>query len=70
MTISSSSTRPLISQERLFKKPLLFKSFTGLTLKEFDNIYDKEISKRYEKLSYSVYQQKENIQKEKEELVL
>ncbi len=39
----------MLSYERLSKKPLLFKSFTGLTLKEFDNIYDKEIAKRYEK---------------------
>ena len=39
----------MLSYDRLSKKPLLFKSFTGLTLKEFDNIYDKEISKRYEK---------------------
>ena len=30
------------------KKPLLFKSFTGLTVQEFDNIY-KEIAKKYEK---------------------
>jgi hypothetical protein len=34
----------------LSKKPLLFKSFTeGLTLQEFDVIYDKEITKRYTK---------------------
>jgi hypothetical protein len=39
----------LISYERLSKKPLFFKSFTGLTVQEFDNIYDKEIAKRYEK---------------------
>jgi hypothetical protein len=26
---------------------LLFKSFTGLTLQEFDDIYDKKITKRY-----------------------
>jgi hypothetical protein len=38
----------LFSYDRLSKKPLLFKSFTGLTVKEFDNIYDKEIIKRYE----------------------
>jgi hypothetical protein len=39
----------LLSYERLYKKPLLFKSFTtGITLKEFDNIYDKEITKRYD----------------------
>jgi hypothetical protein len=31
------------------KKPLLFKSFTGLTVLEFDNIYDGEITKRYNK---------------------
>jgi hypothetical protein len=39
----------LLSYDRLFKKPLLFKSFTGLTVLEFDNIYKKEIAKRYEK---------------------
>jgi hypothetical protein len=39
----------LLSYERLSKKPLLFKSFTGLTVKEFDDIYDKEITKRYTK---------------------
>ncbi len=27
---------------------MLFRSFTGLKIKEFDNIYDKEIAKRYE----------------------
>jgi hypothetical protein len=39
----------LLSYERLSKKPLLFKSFTGIAIKEFDDIYDKEITKRYEK---------------------
>jgi hypothetical protein len=39
----------LLSFDRLSKKPLLFKSFTGLTVQEFDYIYDKEITKRYEK---------------------
>jgi hypothetical protein len=34
---------------RLSRKPLLFKSFAGLTVQEFDNIYDKEIIKRYDK---------------------
>jgi hypothetical protein len=34
---------------RLSKKPLLFRSFTGLDVKEFDNIYDREITKRYHK---------------------
>jgi Helix-turn-helix of DDE superfamily endonuclease/DDE superfamily endonuclease len=37
----------LLSYERLSRKPILFKSFTGLTLQEFDDIYDKEITKRY-----------------------
>ena len=39
----------MLSYNRLSKKPLLFKSFTGLTLKEFDEIYNKEITKRYVK---------------------
>ena len=37
----------MLSYNRLSKKPLLFKSFTGLTLQEFDDIYDKKITKRY-----------------------
>ncbi|MGN6709774.1 MAG: transposase family protein [Candidatus Nitrosocosmicus sp.] len=37
----------LLSYGRLSKKPLLFKSFTGLTVQEFDDIYNKEIAKRY-----------------------
>jgi hypothetical protein len=37
----------LLSYDRLSKKPLLFKSFTGLTVQEFDDIYNKEITKRY-----------------------
>src|SRR3954454_4915438 len=28
---------------------MLFESFTGLTVQEFDDIYDKEIAKRYDK---------------------
>ncbi len=39
----------LLSYERLSKKPLLFKSFTGLTVQEFDDIFDKKITKRYAK---------------------
>ena len=38
----------MLSYDRLSKKPLLFKSFTGVTVEEFDNIYDKEIIKRYD----------------------
>ena len=37
----------MLSYDRLSRKPLLFKSFTGLTVKEFDDIYDKEIAKRH-----------------------
>lgn len=40
---------PLLSYDRLSKKPLLFKSFTGLTVQQFDDIYDKEITKRYKR---------------------
>jgi len=39
----------LLSYARLSKKPLLFKSFTGFTVQEFDDIYNKEIAKRYGK---------------------
>jgi hypothetical protein len=39
----------LLSYERLSKKPLLFKSFTGLTVSEFDDIYERKIVKRYVK---------------------
>jgi hypothetical protein len=39
----------LLSYERLSKKPLLFKSFTGLPIQDFDNVYNKEIVKEYEK---------------------
>ena len=37
----------MLSYDRLSRKPLLFKSFTGLTVKEFDDIYDKETAKRH-----------------------
>jgi len=36
-----------MSYRRLSKKPLLFRSFTGLTVSEFDYIY-KEIESKYE----------------------
>jgi hypothetical protein len=39
----------LLSYDRLSRKPIIFKSFTSLTVKEFDDIYDKEISKRHGK---------------------
>ena len=38
----------MLSYDRLSRKPLLFKSFTGLSVQEFDDdIYNKEIAKRY-----------------------
>ena len=41
---------------------MLFKSFTGLTVQEFDNIYNKEIAKKYEKyeLKRLSYKRKED----------
>jgi hypothetical protein len=38
----------LLSYERLSRKPILFKSFTGLIVQEFDETYE-EIAKRYDK---------------------
>jgi hypothetical protein len=37
----------LLSYDKLSKKPTLFKSFTGLSVQEFDDIYNKEIVKKY-----------------------
>ncbi len=37
-----------MSYDKLSKKPLLFKSFIGLTIKQFDDVYQ-EINKKYEK---------------------
>jgi hypothetical protein len=52
----------LLSYVRLSRKPLLFKSFTGLTLQEFDDIYNKKIAKKYKKqeIKRSLYKRKEN----------
>ena len=66
-TISHYHVLSLLSYDRLSKKPLLFKSFTGLTVKEFDDIYDKEIAKRYESTRYNDYPKEK---KEIESLVL
>jgi hypothetical protein len=35
----------MLSYGRLSKKPILFKSFTGLTVHEFDGIHNKKIQK-------------------------
>ena len=45
----------LLSYDRLSKKPLLFKSFTGLTVQEFDDIYNKKIAKRYDKYEIQAF---------------
>ena len=39
----------LLSYDRLSKKPILFKSFTGLSVQGFNDIYDKKITKNYAK---------------------
>ena len=50
MTISYKfHVRSLLSYDMLPKKPVLFGSFTGLTVREFDDIYKKEMAKRYGK---------------------
>jgi hypothetical protein len=53
----------LFSHNRLSKKPLLFKSFTGLTAVEFDNSYNKEITTRYDRHEIQRYLSKEKIEK-------
>jgi hypothetical protein len=57
----------LLSYERLSKKSILFKSFTGLAVQEFDDIYDKQIVKRYEKheIKRPSCKPKENIKRER-----
>jgi hypothetical protein len=54
----------LLSYERLSKKPLLFKSFTGLTVQEFDDIYNKKIAKKYTNMRYNDYPKEKKIEKE------
>jgi hypothetical protein len=54
----------LLSYERLSKKPLLFKSFTGLAIPEFDDIFDKEITKRYAKHEIQRLSKRENRERD------
>ena len=57
----------MLSYERLSKKPLLFKSFTaGLTVHEFDNIYNKKIIKKHHK--YEIKRLSKRKKKEKEKV--
>ena len=37
----------MLSYDQLSRKPLLFKPFIGLSVQEFDDIYEEEITKRY-----------------------
>jgi hypothetical protein len=39
---------PLLSYDELSRKPMLFKSFTGISVQQFDYIF-KEIESRYDK---------------------
>ena len=39
----------MLSYDKLSTKSILFKSFTGLTVQEFDEIYNKKIAKKYVK---------------------
>jgi hypothetical protein len=56
----------LFSYERLSKKPILFKSFTGLTVQEFDDIYNKKIVKSYAKHEIQrLSHKKENRERER-----
>jgi hypothetical protein len=45
MVLRFSNLVSLLSYERLANKSALFISFTGLTIKEFDDIYHKQIVK-------------------------
>src|SRR3954465_2025460 len=50
----------LLSYDRLSRKPILFKSFTGMKVQEFDNIYDKEITKRYHDYEFKRLSKRKN----------
>ena len=39
----------MLTYDKLSRKPILFKSFTGLSVQEFDDIYNKQITKKYTK---------------------
>jgi len=52
----------LLSYESLSKKPILFKSFTGLTVREFDDIY-KKIAKKYTKHDIKRLSSKRKVRK-------
>ena len=53
----------MLSYERLSRKPRLFKSFTGLSVKQFDDIY-KEIESKYEKYEIKRLSYKRNRERD------
>ena len=54
----------MFSYERLSRKPLLFKSFTGMTVQQFDDIYDKDVGKRYTKHEIQRLSKRKNRERE------
>jgi hypothetical protein len=50
------------------EKPLLFESFTGLTVQQFDDIFDKEIKKNMQNMKFKDYQKEKTSGKEKQAL--
>ncbi|KAA2282193.1 hypothetical protein [Candidatus Nitrosocosmicus sp. SS] len=57
----------MLSYDRLSKKPSLFKSYTGLSVQQFDSLFQ-IIESRYAK--YEIKRLSEKIEKEKEQLEL
>ncbi len=64
MIWSSSISCPLLSYDRLSEKQLLFASFTGLTVQQFDDIYEKKITKRYTKHEIQRLSKRKNRERE------
>jgi hypothetical protein len=62
--VVNQSGLPLISYDRLSKKPLLFKSFTELSVQEFDDVYNKEIAKKYYKHENKCLSKRKNRENE------
>ena len=54
------SVLSLLSYDKLSKKPTLFKSFTGLSVQEFDDIYNIEIVKKYHKHEFKRLSKRKN----------
>ena len=50
----------LLPYDRLSKKPLLFKSFIGLTVQEFDDLYNEEIAKKYHEHEIKLLSKRKN----------